>query len=131
MINDSIPFASSLDAGQGDDLALFPSGDRVCSSIAYAQLQARRRGDHALQLHLELGGERMRVDLNGRRLGEALLQTGWRAYVFPTIAADFRSDGNVLAFRLSGEGGETTAPGTRHVAFSELTLHGTGAPERP
>jgi membrane-associated phospholipid phosphatase len=67
--------------------------------------------------------QRLRVELNGRRLGEALLQTGWRAYVFPTTAADFRSDGNVLTFLLHSEGKQTRQEGTRQAAFGELTLH--------
>src|SRR5262249_14139384 len=67
--------------------------------------------------------ERLRVELYGRRLGEALLQTGGRAYVFPTTGSDFRSDGNVLTFLLSGEGRELKQERTRQAAFSELTLH--------
>jgi membrane-associated phospholipid phosphatase len=72
--------------------------------------------------------ERLRVDLNGRRLGEALLQTGWRAYVFPITATDLRSGGNVLAFNMSSDGKKVTQEGMREAAFSELTLHGTGEP---
>jgi membrane-associated phospholipid phosphatase len=72
--------------------------------------------------------ERLRLDLNGRRLGEVVLQTGWRAYVFPITAADVRSGGNVLAFNVSSDGKKVTQKGMREAAFSELTLHGASEP---
>jgi membrane-associated phospholipid phosphatase len=65
---------------------------------------------------------RLRVELNGRVLGEPLLQSGWRAYVFPTAPADFRGGDDVLELHVSGD---ELAPGgsVRRAAFSELTLH--------
>jgi membrane-associated phospholipid phosphatase len=94
---------------------LLPPTERAVSEL---RLVARPRSDQSSETC-----ERLRVELNGRRLGEALLQTGWRAYVFPTTAADFRSDGNVLTFLLSSEGKQASQEGTRQAAFSELTLH--------
>jgi membrane-associated phospholipid phosphatase len=66
---------------------------------------------------------RLQVALNGRVLGEPILQPGWRAYVFPTVPADFHAGANVLALRLSGDEPETPATSARRAAFSELTLH--------
>src|SRR5262249_2530576 len=72
---------------------LLPTPKRPVEEL---RLVARPRSD------LEPGTcERLRVDLNGRRVGEALLQTGWRAYVFPITAADLRSARHVLAFEMS------------------------------
>src|SRR5262249_58067247 len=46
---------------------------------------------------------RLRVSLNGRLLGERALQSGWKSYVFPTTAGDFRPGGNVLGIEARGE----------------------------
>ena len=66
---------------------------------------------------------RLQVMLNGRVLGDPILQPGWRAYVFPTAAADFHVGDNVLTLRVSGD--EIAAPGAaaRRAGFSERTLH--------
>jgi undecaprenyl-diphosphatase len=99
---------------------LLPAPKRPVEEL---RLVARSRSD--------LGSEtceRLRLDLNGRPLGEALLQPGWRAYVFPVTAADFRSAGNVLAFQMRNDGKQVTQEGMREAAFSELTLHGAATP---
>src|SRR5262249_33655114 len=101
-----------LHSEQGD--LLLPAPKHPVSEL---RLVARPRSDLPPETC-----ERLRVELNGRRLGEALLQTGWRAYVFPTTGSDFRSDGNVLTFLLSSEGRELKQERTRQAAFSELTL---------
>jgi membrane-associated phospholipid phosphatase len=98
---------------------LLPAPKRGVSEL---RLVARPRSDLPRETC-----ERLGVELNGRRLGEALLQTGWRAYVFPTTGSDFHSDGNVLTFLLSSEGSEMRQEGMRHAAFSELTLHAPAA----
>ena len=66
---------------------------------------------------------RLVVTLNGRVLGERLLQAGWRSYVFPASASDFESAGNVLTLEVRGEASEPGRVGERRAAFSELTLH--------
>jgi undecaprenyl-diphosphatase len=101
---------------------LLPAPERPVEEL---RLVARPRGD--------LGPgtcERLRLDLNGRDLGEALLQAGWRAYVFPVTAADFRGGGNVLTLLVSDDGKKVTREGMREAAFSELTLHGSPTPAR-
>lgn len=66
---------------------------------------------------------RLQVMLNGRVLGDPMLQHGWRAYVFPTAPADFRAGDNVLALRISGDERDVPGASARRAAFSELTLH--------
>ena len=66
---------------------------------------------------------RLRVVLNGRVLGEPLLQLGWRAYVFPTGPTDFRAADNILALHVTGDEPATAGAPVRRAAFSELTLH--------
>ncbi len=66
---------------------------------------------------------RLQVALNGRALGDSILQPGWRAYVFPTRPADFHPGDNVLALRVSGDELGPGAASARRAAFSELTLH--------
>jgi hypothetical protein len=66
---------------------------------------------------------RLHVALNGRPLGDPILQPGWRAYVFPTVPADFRSGENILAVHVTGDEPETPGASVRRAAFSELSLH--------
>jgi membrane-associated phospholipid phosphatase len=66
---------------------------------------------------------RLHVALNGHPLGDPILQPGWRAYVFPTVPADFRGGENELALRVSGDEPETPGASVRRAAFSELSLH--------
>ncbi len=65
---------------------------------------------------------RLRVALNGRVLGDPILLPGWRAYVFPTVPADFRGDENVLSLRVSGTEAVTRGVPARRAALSELSL---------
>jgi len=66
---------------------------------------------------------RLYVALNGRALGDPILQPGWRAYVFPTVPADFRSGENVLELHVTGDEPKTPGGSLRRAAFSELSLH--------
>jgi membrane-associated phospholipid phosphatase len=101
------------DAGE----VVLPPQDRRVDEV---RLVARPRNDLT-----PAACPRLRVVLNGRVLGEPLLQLGWRAYTFPTRPADFRAGDNILALHVSGD--EPAAPGVpaRRAAFSELTLHAT------
>src|SRR5262249_46852236 len=60
---------------------------------------------------------RLHVALNGRVLGAPILQPGWRAYVFPTVPADFHADENVLSLRVSGARGIPQSVPARRAAF--------------
>jgi membrane-associated phospholipid phosphatase len=66
---------------------------------------------------------RLQVTLNGRLLGDPILQAGWRAYVFPTAPQDFGRGENVLALRIGGDAPHARDRPGRRAAFSELTLH--------
>lgn len=72
--------------------------------------------------------QRLRVALNGRMLGERVLQVGWKSYVFPTTPADLRPEGNVLGIEVRREASEVGGAEDRRAAFSELTLHSATAP---
>ena len=65
---------------------------------------------------------RLRVAFNGRVLGDPILQPGWRAYVFPTLPADFRGGENVLSLQVSGAERVARGVSGRRAAFSELSL---------
>jgi membrane-associated phospholipid phosphatase len=71
---------------------------------------------------------RLRVALNGRMLGERALQVGWKSYVFPTTAGDFRADGNVLGIEVRREPSRSGDAEERLAAFREITLHSATAP---
>jgi membrane-associated phospholipid phosphatase len=71
---------------------------------------------------------RLRVALNGRMLGEPVVQAGWKSYMFPTTAADFRPDANVLSIEVRREPSESRDGGERRAAFREVTLHSATAP---
>jgi membrane-associated phospholipid phosphatase len=69
------------------------------------------------------GCMRLAVTLNGRLLGDPILQPGWRAYVFPTVPQDFGSGENVLGLRVDDDERHGPDDSVRRAAFSELTLH--------
>ena len=71
---------------------------------------------------------RLRVSLNGRLLGERALQGGWKSYVFPTTAGDFRPGGNVLGIEVRGESSRSGDGEERLAAFREITLHSATGP---
>ncbi len=87
-------------------------------SIDEVRLVARPRSD--LPPHV---CPRLRVTLNGRVLGEPVFRLGWRAYVFPTAAEDFRAGSIVLTVEVRGDAGVRPGTTARRAAFSELTLH--------
>jgi len=94
------------------------------STVDEVRLVARSR--HST---LEHGGcQHLQVALNGHVLGEPLLQPGWRAYVLPVAASERRDGGDVVTLRVREEGGRQV---TRRAAFSELTLHASGAAPPP
>ncbi len=70
---------------------------------------------------------RLRVALNGRVLGEPVLQLGWRAYVFPTDRQDFHAGSNALTVEVRGDAGVRPGTTARRAAFSELSLHAAPA----
>jgi hypothetical protein len=92
-------------------------------SVDEVRLVARPRSDLAPHMC-----PRLRVALNGRVLGEPVLRLGWRAYVFPTAAEDFRAGSNVLTMEVRGDAAAPGGTTARRAAFSELSLHAAGAP---
>jgi membrane-associated phospholipid phosphatase len=113
-----------------------PTGElalgRVDPAVSELRLVLRPRVDGATRV---ASCRRLRVTLNDRVLGERLLEVGWRSYVFPTTASDFRPDGNVVMFQVRGEPSEPSGPGDRRATFRVLALHatvpGAGDPGRP
>jgi membrane-associated phospholipid phosphatase len=71
---------------------------------------------------------RLHVALNGRPLGERVLQGGWKSYVFAATAADFLPDDNVLELAVTRAPAGDDAVEERRAAFGELTLHSATAP---
>jgi membrane-associated phospholipid phosphatase len=66
----------------------------------------------------------LRVELNGRLLGERLLAFGWRGYTFPIDGARIGADENQLSVSVSNGYPEDSGAGKSRAAFSDLTLHG-------
>ena len=113
-----------------------PTGElalgRVDPAVSELRLVLRPRSDGETR---GASCRRLRVTLNDRVLGERLLEVGWRSYVFPTTASDFRPDGNVVMFQVRDEPSEPSGPGDRRATFRVLALHatvpGAGDPGRP
>ena len=113
-----------------------PTGElalgRVDPAVSELRLVLRPHVDGATRV---ASCRRLRVTLNDRVLGERLLEVGWRSYVFPATASDFRPDGNVVMFQVRGEPSEPSGPGDRRATFRVLALHatvpGAGDPGRP
>ncbi len=70
----------------------------------------------------------LRVGLNGVPLGERLLHTGWRAYVFALAPGRLHGGTDVLDLEVVNARHDGRRPGAPLAAFSELTLHAAGAP---
>ena len=113
-----------------------PTGElalgRVDPAVSELRLVLRPHVDGATRV---ASCRRLRVTLNDRVLGERLLEVGWRSYVFPTTASDFRPDGNVVMFQVRGEPSEPSGPSDRRATFRVLALHatvpGAGDPRTP
>lgn len=64
--------------------------------------------------------QRLRLDLNGTRLGSAVLWPGWRTYTFRVPAGLLRPDRNVVRVEVGEHG---VAAGSPLASFSDVTLY--------
>jgi len=118
----------TADAGDGNMWLRSASGELEIGPVDTAVSELRLVVRPRLDTDGVASCRRLRVALNGRLLGERSLQVGWKSYVFPTSAGDFRPDGNVLGIEVRREPSRSGDGEERLAAFREITLHSATAP---